>query len=104
SGNDLPVLLSSARAERVDGGYRFWGHKMFSSLTPVWSRLGVHAMDTSDPAQPRVVHGFVSRSADGYTVRETWNTLGMRATRSDDTALEGGFVPDRYIAGRVPAG
>src|SRR5947208_8954295 len=62
SGNDLPVLLSSARAERVDGGYRFWGHKMFSSLTPVWSRLGVHAMDTSDPAQPRVVHGFVSRS------------------------------------------
>jgi alkylation response protein AidB-like acyl-CoA dehydrogenase len=104
TGNDLPVLLSTSRAERVDGGYRFWGHKMFSSLTPVWTRLGVHAMDASDPTQPRIVHGFLPRSADGYTVRETWNTLGMRATRSDDTLLEGAFVPDRYIARIVPPG
>jgi alkylation response protein AidB-like acyl-CoA dehydrogenase len=104
TGNDLPVLLSSARAERVDGGYRFTGHKMFSSLTPVWTRLGVHAMDASDPAQPKIVHGFLPRGSDGYTVRETWNTLGMRATRSDDTILNGAFVPDKYIARVVPAG
>ena len=44
AGNDLPLLLSTARAERVDGGYRFWGRKQFGSLTPVWTRLGVHAM------------------------------------------------------------
>jgi alkylation response protein AidB-like acyl-CoA dehydrogenase len=104
AGNDLPVLLSSARAERVEGGYRFTGHKMFSSLTPVWTRLGVHAMDASDPAQPKIVHGFLPRGSDGYTVRETWNTLGMRATRSDDTILNGAFVPDKYIARVVPAG
>src|SRR5215218_3792654 len=30
-GNDAPVVLSTARAERVDGGYRFWGRKMFGS-------------------------------------------------------------------------
>ena len=24
--------------------------------------------------------------------------MGMRATRSDDTVLEGAFVPDKYIA------
>jgi alkylation response protein AidB-like acyl-CoA dehydrogenase len=104
AGNDLPVLLSSARAERVDGGYRFWAHKSFSSLTPVWTRLGVHAMDASDPAQPRVVHAFMPRSAHGYAVRETWNTLGMRATRSDDTLLDGVFIPDRYVARVLPAG
>ena len=28
----------------------------------------------------------------------------MRATRSDDTILEGAFVPDRYIARVLPAG
>lgn len=104
TGNDLPVLLSSAHAERVDGGYRFTGHKMFGSLTPVWTRLGVHAMDASDPAQPKIVHGFMPRDSNGYTVRETWNTLGMRATRSDDTILDGAFVPDKYIARVVPAG
>src|SRR5438874_852889 len=98
SGNDLPVLLSSARAERVDGGYRFTGHKMFGSLTPVWTRLGVHALDPSDPAAPKIVHAFMRRDSNGYAVRETWNTLGMRATRSDDTILDGAFVPNRYIA------
>ncbi len=104
SGNDLPLLLSSARAERVDGGYRFWGHKLFGSLSPVWTRFGVHGMDTSDPAQPKVIHAFVSRGTDGCTVRETWDTLGMRATRCDDTVLEGVFVPDRYISRVLPAG
>jgi len=28
----------------------------------------------------------------------------MRATRSDDTVLEGAFVPDKYIARVLPAG
>jgi alkylation response protein AidB-like acyl-CoA dehydrogenase len=56
AGNDLPLLYSSAKAERVRDGYRFWGHKMFGSLTPVWTRLGFHALDTSDPESPKVVH------------------------------------------------
>jgi alkylation response protein AidB-like acyl-CoA dehydrogenase len=30
--------------------------------------------------------------------------MGMRATRSDDTVLEGAFVPDKYIARVLPAG
>lgn len=104
AGNDLPVLLSTARAERVEGGYRFWGHKQFGSLSPVWTRLGIHAMDTSDPGAPKVVHAFVPRDAGGYTVEETWDTLGMRATRSDDIILDGVLVPDQYIARVVPAG
>jgi len=104
TGNDLPVLLSTAKAERVAGGYRISGHKMFGSLTPVWTRLGVHAMDTSDPTAPKVVHAFVPRGTPGYSVRETWDTLGMRPTRSDDTILDNVFVPDKYIGHIVPAG
>lgn len=104
TGNDIPVLLSTTRAERVDGGYRFYGRKHFGSLSPVWTRLGLHAMDVSDPAAPKVVHAFLPRDTPGYRIEETWDVLGMRATRSDDTVLEGCFVPDRYIARVVPAG
>jgi alkylation response protein AidB-like acyl-CoA dehydrogenase len=104
AGNDFPVMLSTARAERAEGGYRFYGHKIFGSLTPVWTRLGIHAMDTSDPAQPRVVHAFLPRDTEDYRIVPTWDVLGMRATRSDDTILEGAFVPDRYIPRVVPAG
>jgi alkylation response protein AidB-like acyl-CoA dehydrogenase len=34
SGNDIPVLLSTARAERVEGGYRLTGRKQFGSNGP----------------------------------------------------------------------
>lgn len=104
SGNDIPVLLSTTKAERVEGGYRFTGRKAFGSLTPVWSYLGIHGMDMSDPAAPRIVHAFMPRDSSGYSIKETWDTLGMRATRSDDTILDGVFVPDRYVARVVPAG
>jgi len=104
SGNDVPVLLSTSKAERVEGGYRFTGRKMFSSLTPVWTRFGLHGMDMSDPTQPKVVHAFLTRNGGGFTIKQTWDVLGMRATRSDDTILENAFIPDRYIARVVPAG
>lgn len=104
TGNDIPVLLSTSKAERVEGGYRFTGRKHFGSLTPVWTRFGVHGMDTSDPAHPKVVHAFIARDNSGYIIKETWDTLGMRATRSDDTVLENAFIPDKYVARIVPAG
>jgi alkylation response protein AidB-like acyl-CoA dehydrogenase len=103
-GNDLPTLLSTSKAEPVDGGYRFTGHKFFGSLTPVWTYLGVHAMDSSDPEAPKIVHGFLPRDTQGVRVVETWDVLGMRATRSDDTLLDGAFVADKHIARVVPAG
>lgn len=105
SGNDLPILLSTTKAERVDGGYRFTGRKHFGSLTPVWTRLGIHGMDMSNPNQPKVVHAFMKRSSSpGFTIKETWDVLGMRATRSDDTVLENAFVPDYYVARILPPG
>jgi alkylation response protein AidB-like acyl-CoA dehydrogenase len=104
SGNDVPVLLSTSKAERVEGGYRFTGRKMFGSLTPVWTRFGLHGMDMSDPKQPKIVHAFLTRNGGGFTIKQTWDVLGMRATRSDDTILENAFVPDRYIARVVAPG
>ena len=103
-GNDIPGLLSTSTAERVDGGFRFSGHKMFCSLAPVWTRYGMHAMWADADGGPKIVHAFLPRSHDGYRIVETWDTLGMRATKSDDVVLDGAFVPDKYIARIVPAG
>lgn len=104
SGNDIPVLLSTTKAEPVAGGYRFTGRKSFGSLSPVWTHLGIHGLDTTNPAAPKVVHAFMTRDTPGFRIEETWDVLGMRATRSEDTILDGAFVPDRYIARVVPAG
>jgi len=104
SGNETSITMSITKAEKVAGGYKFTGRKSFGSLTPVWTRLGIHGLDTSDPANPKVVHGFLARNAPGVTIKETWDVMGMRATRSDDTVLDGAFVPDSHIVRVVPAG
>lgn len=103
-GNDLPVLLSTSKAERVEGGFRITGHKMFGSLSPVFTRYGMHAMWGDAEGGPKIVHAFMPRETPGYRIATTWDTMGMRATRSDDVILDGVFVPDRYIARIVPAG
>ena len=101
-GNDLPLLYSTAKAERVDGGYKISGRKSFGSLSPVWTRLGIHAQDNADPANPKVVHVFMPRDTPGYHIDDVWDTVGMRATASHDTVLEGAFVPDKYVGRVVP--
>jgi len=103
-GNDLPLLLSTAKAEKVEGGFKITGHKMFGSLAPVWTRYGMHGLWADAEGGPRIVHGFLPRDAKGYKIVETWDTLGMRATRSDDVVLDGAVVPDKYIARILPAG
>ncbi len=103
-GNDVPLMLSTANATRVKGGWRITGHKIFGSLSPVWDYLGFHAMDTSDPEAPQIVHGFLDRNTEKYRIEPTWDTMGMRATASNDTIIEGAFVPDDAIALVCPAG
>jgi alkylation response protein AidB-like acyl-CoA dehydrogenase len=104
AGNDVPLFYSSSNARRVDGGWEISGHKIFGTLSPVWTFLGLHAMDTTDPSDARVVHAFVPRGTEGMRIEETWDVLGMRATQSQDTILERVFVPDEYVPVVCPAG
>jgi alkylation response protein AidB-like acyl-CoA dehydrogenase len=103
-GNDLGLFASTTEARRVDGGWEFTGHKTFGSLSPVWDWFGVHGMDVSDPDNPKVVHGFVPRTTEGYRIEPTWDVMGMRATQSHDTYLDRTFVADEHVALVCPAG
>lgn len=103
-GNDMPLLLATTTAERVEGGWSINGHKIFGSLSPVWTLGGFHAMDTSDPSAPMIIHGFVARDTPGLQVIDTWDTLGMKATQSHDTVLHDVFVPDDHVVVMCPAG
>ena len=64
------------------------GHEIFGRSSPEWDLLGLHPMDTSDPASPKVVHGLVRRDAESLRIVETGDSLGMRATASHDTILD----------------
>src|SRR5262245_7841389 len=103
-GNDIPLALSTTHANRVQGGWRITGRKMFGSLGPHWDRLGLHAMHAADPTAPMIVHGFVPHDAPGLTTVPNWDAQGMRATESHDTVFEDVFVPDSDVLCVVPAG
>lgn len=104
-GNDEVLADSFTRAERQDdGGYRFFGTKIFGSLAPAWTRLGVFGRDEGDPDSPVLVHGFLERGSAGYRIVADWDTLGMRATQSHTTLLEGARVPPERVARVLPVG
>jgi len=104
AGNDL-VLFGSGTdaAPTADGGYSFTGTKIFTSLSPVWTQLGVHGLDTTSPDAPKMVYAFVPRS-DAVVTRDDWDTLGMRGTQSRTTELRGAVAPADRVVRRVDPG
>lgn len=105
AGNDLVMFGSRTRAERQDdGGYRFFGTKIFTSLSPVWTRLATFGLDESDLQNPLLVHGVVSRGDGEVQTRDDWDTLGMRATQSATTVLDGAFAPADRVYRSLPPG
>ena len=104
AGNDLVMFGSRTRAvPQPDGGYRYVGTKIFTSLSPVWTRLATFGLDDSDPDDPRLVHGVVARG-EGVETRADWDTLGMRATQSATTVLDGAYAPADRVYRRLPPG
>src|SRR5690606_33011644 len=85
------------------GSYAFTGTKIFTSLAPVWTQLGVHGLDTTSPDAPKLVYAFVPRS-DAVVTRDDWDTLGMRGTQSRTTELHGAVAPADRVVRRVDPG
>ena len=103
-GNDLVLWDSRTVVERVEGGYSFTGTKIFTSLAPAWTRLGIFGRQEDGPDGPRLVHGFLTREDAGVTTLDDWDTLGMRATQSNTTRLDHAVVPDERISRFLPLG
>jgi alkylation response protein AidB-like acyl-CoA dehydrogenase len=104
-GNDL-VLFGSQSEARPDGagGYSFYGTKIFTSLSPVWTRLGTFGTDSAGEDGPHSVFAFITREGGGVEVKNDWDTLGMRASQSCTTVLKGAHAPAERVARRLPPG
>jgi alkylation response protein AidB-like acyl-CoA dehydrogenase len=104
-GNDLGLAHAFVTAvAQPDGGYRFSGRKVLTSLSPAWDWLGVHGLDASDPTAPKIVHAFIRRDAAGVDIVRTWDALGLRATGSDDTVLTDAYAAPDHVIRVLPAG
>lgn len=104
AGNDLVLFGSDTVAEpQPDGSYAFTGTKIFTSLGPAWTQLGLHGLDITSPDGPQMVYAFVPRT-DAVTTRDDWDTVGMRGTQSRTTELHGAVAPADRVVRRVAPG
>jgi acyl-CoA dehydrogenase len=91
-------------AVRVEGGYRVSGRKIFASQAPVGTVMST-MFPLDDPDEGRIVLNMaVPLGADGVTVLDTWDSLGMRGTGSHDVELHDVFVPEERVLARRPYG
>ncbi len=106
AGNDAVLFDSVTVATPMAGGaYSFNGIKIFTSLSPAWTRLGIFGKNASGRAGAgELVHGFITRETPGYRIVDDWDTLGMRASQSHTTILEGAVVPADRIFRKLPVG
>ena len=75
AGNDAVLFDSDTVAEPLgDGSYRFTGTKIFTTLSPAWTRLGVFG---KTPDGEQLVFGFLDRTAPGWSAdASSWDMLG----------------------------
>jgi alkylation response protein AidB-like acyl-CoA dehydrogenase len=100
-----PILMTSSTvAERVEGGYRVTGKKIFGTESAVCTEFSTRARYDDPDRGPQVLFFRVPRDVEGLRMKETWDTMGMRATRSDDFELENVFVPDEAVFHSYPVG
>lgn len=105
AGNDLVLFGSDTSAEPDgEGGYRFTGTKIFTSLSPAWDHLGVHGLDSTSADGPKMVFAFLDRDDDAVVARDDWDTLGMRGTQSRTTELRGAHAPAHRVVRRLDPG
>jgi 3-hydroxy-9,10-secoandrosta-1,3,5(10)-triene-9,17-dione monooxygenase len=92
-GNDIHTRISSSYApmgkvEPVDGGFRFSGRWGWSSGCDhcTWALLGGILPDGS-------YRTFLVPRSD-YRIEDTWHSMGLQGTGSNDIVVEDAFVPD----------
>jgi butyryl-CoA dehydrogenase len=102
TGSDAAALRT--RAERVDGGWRISGQKMWISLGNVAEVALVFAQ--TDPARKHkgLACFLVPTDTPGFASQEIHGKLGLRASDTAELSLDGVEVPDDALLGEVGDG
>lgn len=97
-------LQGGGTATKVEGGFLINARKVFSSGCQAGNILMTSAVHDDPEAGPSVLHFGVPFSAEGVTILDTWDTIGMRGTGSHDVELKDFFLADAAVSGRRPQG
>lgn len=92
------TFVPTLEARKVPGGLEITGQKMFASVYEGSDYAFMFAHPKDDPNPMRAVGFLMPSQQDGAVdVIDIWDTLGMRATASNQVVINGAFVPEELI-------
>lgn len=103
--NDRVLFGSICQAKPTeDGGYTFWGNKVFLSMVEQCDAFVTFATDHTNTEAPQSIFAYVANNSDTVKIHNDWNTLGMRATQSHSVTLEGVHAAEQSVLTSVAPG
>jgi alkylation response protein AidB-like acyl-CoA dehydrogenase len=94
----LPATYApTVQADEEDGGFRLHGRKMFASMFESCDYCYLYVHRREDPNPMSAIGVLCPARQDGIHVTDLWDTLGMRATRSNQVDYDGAFVPHELV-------
>jgi len=93
-----------ARAEKIDGGWRISGQKMWISLGNVAEVALLFAQSDPERAHRGICCLLVPTDSDGFSAQEVHGKLGLRASDTAALSLDAVEVPDDALLGEVGDG
>jgi butyryl-CoA dehydrogenase len=102
TGSDASNLKT--RAEKVDGGWRINGGKMWISLGNYAKLAMVFAQTDPELRHKGLACFLVPTDSDGFSTQEIHGKLGLKGSDTAELALDGVEVPDSALMGEVGDG
>ncbi len=89
-----PASMAS-RAQKVDGGYKLSGNKMWISNSPIADVFVVWAKEVSVDGKVGPIRGFVlEKGMKGLSAPAIHGKVGLRASITGEIVMDGVFVPE----------
>ena len=98
------VVSMRLKAEKVDGGYKLNGNKMWITNAPTADTLIVYAKTDPEGGSKGISTFIITPDMAGFSTAQKLDKLGMRGSDTCELVFEDCFVPDENLIGKVGQG
>ena len=102
AGQDLTRPATTAR--RTEEGWIVSGRKVFCTMSPAADVLYTAVTFADEEGKEHYGYAMVPRDAEGVTVHDDWDALGMRASGSNSVTFDEVELPAAALRGGFPVG
>jgi alkylation response protein AidB-like acyl-CoA dehydrogenase len=98
------LMHPKTRAQRIDGGWRIDGRKVFCTMSPAATVLYTAVAYANGDGTDHYAYAMVPADTEGVLVHGDWDALGMRASGSHTVSFRQVEIPEHALRGGFSAG